>query len=1184
MKVVSRHLLVGLLVLGLTTTALGQEIGRLPNVYNDASGVYGDGSGGPFLTQLSLPFPGRVWLGGTIVDNGFGYPTGGYFTLGSKLRLGEDWLGGRWLVEGRGHVSYEAGTVFGNLGLERVLSIDPIRSDIGASIWLDGDQTPSNRFGHDFKQVGLTGYLRNEFCRFQVNGYFPIDDTGYIQGVPGGGKAFVGNSLLLQSGLDTALDGFDAAIQFRPISMAMFQGTIDLGGYYYKDSDQEITGVPSFGGVRVAASVQTMNGLMFQAEINHDERFDTTGFFRMVLNSAVFGNYDPQGRDLDPTTRDDHITVVHQDPIFALDPRTGGRYRVVHVDSTNTDPAGGDGTAANPYTTLARADGVVNPGNSFVNDIIFVREGVGPYTDLINLLGGQYLFGDGVAHLIQTQLGVRLFCSDIDDNIPTIGGVTLGGNNIVRGFDIDAVNGNTAILAPSLALALNGFGVTSTGFGTGVGTLVDQVEIIGGVDGVNLRDSNGSYLFTDSDTSNGVGMNIDNTTGIGFQVDNIAGGVIDVDYRGDMINTVASGRLIQLTNITALSDIDFVGGTQLTDVGGGGIFLSTVATTVDITTPQTLTGTTGPGIDVRNSTGAAVITFANTNITDSGIAGVSLNNNAAGAGSINFTTLAINETTGAIGLFVVDTSTLNIMGNNSITNTGNAAIVMNGAGPNSIPVNLMATFNTITSNASIAEGINLNAVAGVLDVAQTTIDDSTLDSILIQNDAAGGLVSNFTLVNITDAGVPLGAFGNGVRLSATPLSTYNFGTLNIETDNGNGLFASTAGVVNVLGGTITANGGAAIIINPTEIHMTFGSVNSTNSVSDGISIGGIANITGGAAGQSMLNIGQTNVVGATGTGIRIFNLQETGNPTDLIANFGNTTIDGSNGIVVDDNNDTDTGEATLSFNNLLVDATNGEGIFIDDDNDAGNGTQFTFNLIGNAATVTATSGNAINITGAHGFTNTTVSGWTFQDVTSITSTSSGVVLDDLNEGFTINGLLDIDNSAGDGFIVRNFDTAVNVSLNSVALNGTGGDSIDVSGFGNTGPPAGTLPSFAVNGGTIDTAGANSVNVANGGANANFTFNNLAVTFGVTNNLTGINVSSGDGTITIANNSIDFNSTTNATGIFVEGNNSLDGFNLGTGVSTNNTSANAGAGSLGFQFNNGTMITGDIEVDGMTFNP
>ncbi len=1184
MKTLSRLLFVGL-VLASASFARAQEV--LPAGIVDADSV----GSAPFLTQINTAFPGHVWGGFTTADNLLGRGTGGYFTLGGKMRIGEDIFGARYLVESQGHLGYEDGNIFFNVGLERVYTIKSANSDISLGIWYDGDKAPEQNFGHTFKQIGVSGGIRNNNFAINANGYFPVEDTGFVLGNPLAHNCFYNNFILSQPGIDTALTGFDVELRLRPVTWAMFQGTVDLGGYYYTDRDEQITGMESFGGARVRVGVETLGGVRMEGELNQDERFNTTAFFRMVIDSVSLGQYDPRGTDLNRTSRRDNVVVYHQDPQFVINPLTGAPYRVVHVDSANTSASGGSGTAEDPYTQLSLADGTVNPGNSLINDLIFVQEGVGPYAESIRLLNGQQLLGDGIAHNLQTPTGTFLLCNQIDGQIPTIQGITLANNNLIRGFNI---------------IPTTGTAIAGTGLGGNILTTIDQVQIMGGIDGINLTNVSGTYNFLDSDLSNAIGMSINNVAGTSFQVNGDGGGAaLVVNYAGDIISTVASGQAIVVDNTIAGSMVNFAGGNQINDMLGAGIFLNDVNGSVMITTPQTLASSTGPGITIQNagfsngvpgapSTG--LITIANTNITDSTLAGVFLNNNnfavptAAAPTGIVFNGLVINETDtvnaqAAIGFQAIDTNFLTITGNSSISsigtgqNTGNAALVLNGTNR---AINLNATLQSIASTFSASQGINLTGVGGLanaatgfgqLNVGTVTIDDSNLDSILIQNDAAGGLVSNWNLVNITDAGIAGTSFGSGVRINTTALSTYNFNTLNIETDNGHGLFATDAGVLNVLGGTIDANGGAAIIINPTEVHATFNSVMSTNSVSDGINIGGIASITGAASTLSILN---TTVTGAAGTGIIVSDIRELGLATEFTADFGTTTINAANGISADDTvGGGVAGQYELRFANLNATATNGDGLTV---NDVGSD-NVTLDFNSNAATVAATNGRVLNITGGIG-QNNNINGWVFNALTSTNSTSEGMRLSNIGQSMTFNGLIDINNSTGDGIVLQN--TAMQtIDMGNIDIDGTGGDGVQVSGFTGT---------FNLTGGGIDAAGANSVNIANGatgaaGNLANFNVSNLVIQFApAVNGLTGINVSSGDGTVTIANNGVNMSNTTGATGIFVQGNNTANGLNLGATTSVSNTTSNLGAGSVNFNFNNGGNISGDIEVDNVTFNP
>lgn len=83
--------------------------------------------------DFQIGLPGRVWLSTNIAgEDGLGFE-GTYATIGGKTRLFEDALDGRWLMEARGHVSAESGGFFGNLGIERIFTVDAAGADISLS-------------------------------------------------------------------------------------------------------------------------------------------------------------------------------------------------------------------------------------------------------------------------------------------------------------------------------------------------------------------------------------------------------------------------------------------------------------------------------------------------------------------------------------------------------------------------------------------------------------------------------------------------------------------------------------------------------------------------------------------------------------------------------------------------------------------------------------------------------------------------------------------------------------------------------------------------------------------------------------------------------------------------------------------------------------------------------------------
>lgn len=401
--------------------------------------VYEPGTFQPTRGDLQLGLPGRIWVDTSIADRGLGYE-GSYVTLGAKNRLFQDALDGRWLGEMRLHHSLRNSSgFFANFGIERVFSLDAAGADVGTGFWVDYDNDEGSDFSNPFTSVGVSAKIKTRRWDLLGNGYFAAGTSDYTIGDPTGQNCFYQNFIVLQPAIDSNLDGFDVTLRLRPAMMQMVNGTLDLGGYGYS-SDL----VDFFGGGRVRVGAQLLGGLLINAEVNYDDRFDVTG----VLTAGwAFGvnarnnEYAGLGRDLEETVRNDHIVRFQQDLILAIDPDTGLPYNVWHVNNL-ADAAFSNGTVENPFTTLADAEAA-----SGVGDIIFVNEGNGTafgMQDGIVLKDDQLFLGDGVQHLIPVQNGqFFVLCNDVDGIRPTISGsgggnaVTLANNNVVRGFNID---------------------------------------------------------------------------------------------------------------------------------------------------------------------------------------------------------------------------------------------------------------------------------------------------------------------------------------------------------------------------------------------------------------------------------------------------------------------------------------------------------------------------------------------------------------------------------------------------------------------------------------------------------------------------------------------------------------------------------------------------------------------------
>ena len=557
---------------------------------------------------LQPGLPGRLWINTNYADRGLGYE-GNYLTLGGKSRLFQDRLDGRWLFEGRVHHSLEDdGGFFANVGIERVFSIPAAKADVSVAVFFDHDGDDQQVFSDGFNQLGVTGTIKTPGWDLIGNGYFPVGTDSYIVGDHTGINCFVGNNIALQAGVESALRGFDVTLRSRPKQLAFVNGTIDIGGYQY-DSDV----VDAFAGGRVRIGFQILNGLMVSAEVNHDERFDTTGVlsagWMFGATSSGYGNeWAGLARDLDRTVRNDHIVRFSQDLVLAIDPDTGLPYNVVHVDNTAV-AAVGDGSFETPFATLAEAEAA-----SITDDVIFVAFGDGTtngYDTGIVLKDNQFLLSDGGTQFLPLPDGTLLQVSDkggIDREAATIsnpGGnevVRLADNNVIGGIDIDATGAT--------------FGINGTGVTDG---LINETNVSGAtLDGLHLSNALGDWMITNSTFNNNLqdGILIENifdSTSTFTLIGNTANGNTfeGIDFRNwdasmltltdnitnsnarhgvlieNALNGLGTGNDVLITNHTSDSN------------GADGIRIFTGNGNLQIISP-TLTNNSAVGLNIRN--------------------------------------------------------------------------------------------------------------------------------------------------------------------------------------------------------------------------------------------------------------------------------------------------------------------------------------------------------------------------------------------------------------------------------------------------------------------------------------------------------------------------------------------------------------------------------------------------------
>ncbi|HND52198.1 MAG TPA: right-handed parallel beta-helix repeat-containing protein, partial [Pirellulaceae bacterium] len=673
---------------------------------------------------------------------------------------------------------------------------------------------------------------------------------------------------------------------------------------------------------------------------------------------------------------------------------------------------------------------------------------------------------------------------------------------------------------------------------------INRNTIDGGVNGINITDSTGTFSVTQT--------TIKNTTGTAFNVD---GGAPNITSSADITNN--QGRLIAVTDTTG-GTIKFEGGV-LVDNGGDGILVQNSNSLLTITA-ATLNNSTGNAVDIVNSPG--VTTLNNLVINSPTAAGIDiLDSNAV----VNGAKIDNTTTQGIVVTNLNNNRTVDLLGN-TLTHIGSIGLELNIDGTGTLTSNVAN--NNVTSTGtgfdartSLAGGdltlkFDNNTLASTLG-AGAIIDgtgpgDVTITSFLnniVTSAGAGGilvtdavfdanpLVAGFQTVSggvstigssgtrVTGDGLNLQDVQGG--LSYTGLSIFNNqGTgLNVV---GNSVFN-----FNVTTGSVDTTNGQALNAASTTLAATFTGLKSTNSPTNGIHLNGVA---------GTLTSSSTTVNNPTNDGVFVEN------SPGFTADFGATTITGTGvaggavgrGVVLQNNPG-----GTFTFGTLGVTTDNGAGFVAQNSG--------TVNL-GAPASVTAVGGPAVFLDSTRG--NTAGSpGWGFTTLSSTASTTQGLYLHDLDDPFNVSGTTTINGAALTSILIDGDTNATFAATNILNRGGAGIDLNNTTGaiaFGATtisGAGAGTpgvdysdstsgslkFASLSVSGsggpsvnltnnaGAFEVTGATTIN-ASQGVGIDVNGGTGGVTFGavtMTNRFnTGIDINGGSQTVTFGATSID----------------------------------------------------------------
>ncbi len=456
--------------------------------------------------------------------------------------------------------------------------------------------------------------------------------------------------------------------------------------------------------------------------------------------------------------------------------------------------------------------------------------------------------------------------------------VTLANNTQFSGFIIDSPTGNGIFSNGASGTVISDVLVTGAGGSairldntTGTTAITDTTLIAtaaatgptfyvnGGNGQISFRSTDDNFLASIANTSAQNSLLIENMTG--GLVDMSTSSITEDGGNGVLIQNNTGGNAVidnvSITNSlsTGISILNSDGvysfrktSAQLQQItidnaAQQGILIDDAGGTVSFSDNVLISNRNAEGIEVRNSAGdvrfADQVTIADLGAGIGTEAGVSVHDQLNG-GSVLFADNLIirGATRGSLGNGILLTnnnagSIFTVNENTTIVGTDLASIAIN---TNDGQVRFEGA---TTINQRLVEGVAITNSAGAILFGETNNDPLTItndNAVASQNAAflATTNSANITVANaiITNAQGNAGG-GAGIHLVGNT-GDVNFGTMNVSSVNGVGLFGLNNQKIGVSGGAITTDQAAAVNIENTGIDINLTSVTSTGSPDYGI--------------------------------------------------------------------------------------------------------------------------------------------------------------------------------------------------------------------------------------------------------------------------------------------------------------------------------------------------------------
>ncbi len=506
-------------------------------------------------------------------------------------------------------------------------------------------------------------------------------------------------------------------------------------------------------------------------------------------------------------------------------------------------PAGGDGRLAGPFDSVGAFR---TEANDQPNDIIYIATSTDPYLDAhLSLQNGQLLLGGEVDLVADIGVLAPPFSlplpppgvdgTELRTELATGSMIELADSNLVRGLVLSPASTGGAVSAISGSSAGGDTSITDV-----VIYLDDQIG------GVSLTNQSGTLSYT------GIVLSAVPTAGNAVQIN---GGSAAVTFDG-IINYEAGGAAVDVLGGNTGS-FDFNGISNVHD---------------------------GTGLQFANADG----TYSFTGIIDldGGDAGIDILNGSSGTFTFGSGVDIVNPTGPAVNIQSLASGAVFNYDGDIVANS-NVILSVDTAASGSVINFNKAAFNTLTSTGNPFGGIFLFDIDGNLEITTpTTITDPGFSS-LFATDGDGVWTFNDLTINGQaglNGGVDIFGQTNIVNFNNLNITTNSAGTGDATT----GFLAGGNNTINVTGNSsVNADGGGALVlINVTNINMTFSSLTSTNNLNSQVGFAGddgiqLLNVDGGTLDVT----GLSTVHNADGVGI---NIEDVG----AAVTFASVDIDG----------------------------------------------------------------------------------------------------------------------------------------------------------------------------------------------------------------------------------------------------------------------------------------------------